>query len=142
MGLIVVIALLIMLTILSRSARAPGPAVTLKGHTYRVAIADTPQLRAQGLSGTANLGKDHGMLFSFQTPETACFWVKDMRYDLDILWFDANNKLTKIETDLSPSTYPNSYCPPAPVTHVLELNAGTVQALHVSLGDTITLPKQ
>src|SRR4051794_19873510 len=97
---IVILALALTITLLTRPAKAPAPSVSLKGHTFSVTVADTPASRAQGLSGTTSLAQNHGMLFTFEPAEIACFWMKDMEYNLDILWFDTSNKLVKVEKNL------------------------------------------
>ena len=111
--------------------------VQLEGSTFSIRVADTPALWAQGLSGTSQLPSDEAMLFIFDQPETACFWMKDMHYNLDILWFDTGRHLIYEEQNLSPATYPNSFCAPGLTAYVLEVNAGTAQRLHVKLGDSL-----
>jgi uncharacterized membrane protein (UPF0127 family) len=113
--------------------------VYLGGEEFLMQVANTPKAREQGLSDTKRLNEKEGMIFSFDTPDPACFWMKDMEYNLDIIWLDANQRVLHIENDLSPSTYPNSYCSPEPATYVLEVNGATVKNLHVQLGDQITL---
>src|SRR5690348_9141485 len=103
LGVILFVLIVLLVTmLLTRKVKAPGSTVILNNHIFTVTVADTPAVRAQGLSDTPSLAKNHGMLFVFQTPDRACFWMKDMRYNLDILWFDANNKLVKLENNLSP----------------------------------------
>ncbi len=116
--------------------------IELKGQRFVVEIADTTTLREQGLSNRQNLASDRGMLFIFQQPDKACFWMKDMRFNLDILWFDTQKNLIYQQKNLSPSTYPQTYCPPMPALYVVEVNAGTSAKLGLAPGDVLTFQKQ
>jgi uncharacterized membrane protein (UPF0127 family) len=82
--------------------------------------------------------QNHGMLFTFQTESPWGFWMKDMRFSLDIIWFNSNRQVVFIEQNLPPCTPQQCpiYVPTAGATYVLEVNAGFVNAHGVSLGDT------
>lgn len=146
----VIVAIVAVLLSVSKPAKAPGTAVAsqtaltagktiiLAGRTFMVTIADTPAARAQGLSGTKGLSSSQGMLFVFNPPQSACFWMKDMNYNLDILWFDASKKLIYEQQNLAPSTYPNNYCAPSLTNYVLEVNSGTARQLQLKLDDQLT----
>jgi len=111
--------------------------VLLNGRRFDVQVASTKDERAHGLSGTQSLSANQGMLFVFNPSELACFWMKDMRYNLDILWFDSHNKLIYLQQNLSPATYPHTYCPPSATSRVLEIKAGSAKQLNVKVGDTL-----
>src|SRR3989344_1386739 len=93
------------------------------------ALADTPELREKGLSGQASLAEGEGMLFIFPKSGTYGFWMKDMRFPIDIIWIDAEKKILGIEKDISPGSFPTVFYPPAPASYVLEVPAG-VSAFH------------
>ena len=108
-----------------------GPNVVLGGETFRVEVAATEEQQNDGLSGRSGLGAHQGMLFLFQEPDKICFWMNDMKFNIDILWFDEHQKLIKLEKNLSPDTFPRQYCPPQPAKYVLEVPAGTAERLGV-----------
>ena len=116
-----------------------GANVRLGGKTFKVLVANTPIAQGQGLSGMPGLGKDQGMLFLFDTVQTNCFWMKDMKFNIDILWFDQNEKLVHQERDVSPSTYPKTYCPKELTRYVLEVPAGTSQQLDLHDSDRLEI---
>ena len=108
--------------------------------TYDLQVADTPAKNELGLGGRENLGPRAGMLFTYpeeQTPGGICFWMKDMRFSIDIIWLDGQKKITHIEPSLSPATYPKTYCPPKASQYVVELNAGTAQKLDWQVGTSL-----
>ena len=111
--------------------------VRLNDKTFNVLVADTPEKQRQGLSGMDGLEPAQGMIFVNESPSKSCFWMKDMKFNIDILWFDRDNRLTDQQRDLSPSTYPESFCPRVGAKYVLEVPAGIAQLLHLKTGDKI-----
>ncbi len=107
-----------------------------------VLVADTPQERAAGLSGYAGLPEDAGMLFVFPEPRQPSFWMKEMEFALDIIWIRDG---TVVQLDISVSPPPEDtpdaqlprYRPNEPVTHVLELAAGSAARYGITIGSRI-----
>lgn len=100
----------------------------------RVEIADTPDERAQGLSGTTELADDEGMLFVFDTEGTYGFWMHDMLISIDIIWVASDGSVVHIEHSLSPDTYPQTFTPPLPARYVLEVPAGFALEHEIGVG--------
>jgi len=113
--------------------------VTIGDREVYVTIADTEAAREHGLSGRQSLAPDEGMLFIFPSDGKPSFWMKDMRFSIDILWLTSEGKVVYIMPNLSPETYPTSYAPPVASRYVLELPAGTVAKYNVHLGDIVEL---
>ncbi len=129
---------------LNRSAHAPlletkHVIAELGGKVFTLETADSPESRQTGLSGRTKLSNYDGMIFVFTTPDKACFWMKDTNFNLDIFWFDADQKLIYQQQNLSPATYPQNFCPSSNATYVVEINPGLVG---LKLGDKLTLQKQ
>ena len=120
------------------------PTVTISGVAFTVDVADTPEKRFQGLSGRPVLEEGTGMLFIFQEERKHTFWMKDMRFPLDMVWINASCAVADITTDV-PSPPPDSddsvlptYSPSAPATYNLEISAGVAAASGLKTGDTVT----
>lgn len=109
--------------------RLLATSVTVGGKTFQVEVAQTEETRRQGLSGRSSLAHDAGLLFVFDAPEQTCFWMKDMNFAIDILWFNADKRLIHQARHVSPETYPENFCPPEAAKYVLEVAAGTAEAL-------------
>lgn len=107
---------------------------------FNVEIASTDKSRVQGLSGRDGLAPGTGMLFVFPAAGFDCFWMKDMKFDIDMLWFDDNQNLVHVQENASKSTYPNNFCPQTAAQYVLEVPAGTVKQLGLQIGDRFTRP--
>lgn len=102
--------------------------LTINGQRVQVTVVDTPEERAQGLSGRNKLGDKEGMLFKFSSPDYYCIWMKDMKFPIDIIWLDESKKAITIKENATPDSFPRSFCPEAPAKYVLEINAGKAKA--------------
>jgi len=71
----------------------PVSTVTVGGEAWRVAVADTRELRVQGLRGVTDLGDVDGMLFEFEQTTTSGFTMRDTLIPLDIAFFAADGSL-------------------------------------------------
>lgn len=87
-------------------------------------IASNNQSRALGLSGRVCIPDDTAMLFSFPDSDTRCFWMKDMRFPIDMIWVNANDVITHVEQGVKPASYPESYCGSGPAQSVIEVGEG------------------
>jgi uncharacterized membrane protein (UPF0127 family) len=112
--------------------------VELGGVTLTVELATTPAAQQQGLSGRDSMPLNHGMLFIFDQEGHWSFWMYEMKFPLDIIWFDINRKAVFFELDLQPCTPTGCpvYTPPVNTMYVLEVNAGFVSAHEIILGDS------
>lgn len=115
--------------------------LTVGGHTFNVEVRDTALGRAQGLSGRDGLAEDAGMLFIFDAPGRYAFWMKDMKFPIDIVWIEGGKVIATTE-NVPPEPEKNiftlaTYRPPEPVSQVLELSAGAVARYRIRAGDEV-----
>jgi uncharacterized membrane protein (UPF0127 family) len=110
----------------------PKRAFTLS-QSWKLEIANTDALRTLGLGERDVLPIGTGMLFLFETPKRRSFWMKGMRFPLDIV-FLYRGKIVFIERGIQPDD-PKIVTPSASIDQVLELNAG--EAEHLSIGGRI-----
>jgi uncharacterized membrane protein (UPF0127 family) len=108
--------------------------IKANGQTINAQAAKTEAEREQGLSGKACLGTNQGMLFVFDKPAGYSFWMKDMKFSIDILWIGEDKKIVYEKDNLSPDTYPNSFTNPTPAKYVLEIAAGQADRLGLQPG--------
>ena len=104
---------------------------------FNFEVADSPSERNQGLSGRQPLKSTEAMIFAFEEPGQSCFWMKDMKFNLDILWFDETKKLIYEKRDVSPTTYPESFCSDTPAKYVVEVTAGVAAKNQIKIGDVL-----
>lgn len=109
---------------------------TPKGE-INVFVANTPESLLKGLSNKESLSKDEGMLFIFPKDDNYSFWMKDMRFSLDIVWIDAKKLVVGITNNISPNTYPQTFLPPKPIRYVLEINTGGAKGFDIATGTVL-----
>jgi uncharacterized membrane protein (UPF0127 family) len=101
-------------------------------------IADDYCKKTLGLSGKNDLDAYEGMLFLFNTSGTYPFWMKDMKFPLDIIWISSDFSVVGIEKSLSPDTYPEIFGKNYTAQYVLELPAGFADANDIKVGDRVS----
>ncbi len=120
-------------------AQSTPKTIEIGGQTIHVTIADTESSREQGLSGRASLAADEGMLFVFQEDGSYAFWMKDMLFSIDIVWFKADGTIVDIVSAASPASYPAAFVPRGTARYVVELPAGFTHDHNVKIGDIVRL---
>ena len=118
----------------------PRTTVSISGTVFRVDVADTRELRQKGLSGRPSLGKDEGMLFIFDTDSYWSFWMKDMRFPIDIIWLDKDKQVVHIEHSVQLDVEPYAdYTSPELARYVLEIAAGRARQASIRVGSTMKI---
>lgn len=119
-----------------------GPTATVNSTTVNLTIADSQEERSVGLSETASLGENEGMLFLFEEKAYPAFWMKGMDFPIDIIFLDEEQVVT-IHDNISPPEEDEEnlplYQPTRPSNRVLEVPAGFTEEHNVEVGDTIEL---
>lgn len=109
--------------------------IEIGGERIKAYVRDTPKSRAAGLSGWEGLADGEGMLFVFPGDGFHTFWMKDMRFPIDIVWISEGGEVVDIRGNVSPDTYPEySFGPQEVARYVLELQAGWTTAHDVAIG--------
>ena len=116
--------------------------LSVDGKTFVVEIADTSYLQMKGLSGHKPLAENQGMFFVFPDQSIHSFWMKDMLFPLDIIWISQDLKISHIEKNLSPETYPTAYGTSTLSQYVLEISAGLTEKYNIKIGDSIIFVKE
>lgn len=107
-----------------------------------IEVVDTEESRNKGLSDRESILKDYGMLFVFDKPDKYGFWMKDMKFPIDIVWLDKNLKIVHIENKVIPESYPRVFIPPENSLYVIEFNAGFIEENQLSVGNILDLTKK
>ncbi|MBI4215451.1 MAG: DUF192 domain-containing protein [Parcubacteria group bacterium] len=115
--------------------------ITVNDQELEVEVATTSAEIIRGLSGRDSLDLD-GMLFVFPAPGKQNFWMKDMRFSLDLVWIN-NGIVVDILRNVpvpepgTPDSQLKTYFSPGSVTHVLELPAGAASRLGIEVSSDI-----
>lgn len=109
--------------------------VELGGKIFRFEIVNSPNKMILGLSGRKKICIHCGMLFVFSENKNHSFWMKNMKFPLDIIWLE-KGVIKKIEKNI-PADSPHIFSPNTDSDIVLEVNGGTVERLNIKEGDFI-----
>ena len=106
-----------------------------------VEVADTRASRELGLSGREKMGDDEGLLFIFNEPGRYGFWMKDMKFSLDMVWINQNGIVVDIERNVTPASYKEkkTYINQSEASYVLEMNAGMAEKFGLYLGSKVKI---
>lgn len=124
---------------LAINSNLPMEIIAIGKTTLQVEIASTDAEREQGLSDRTSLVPGHGMLFIFDPPKDVSFWMKDMQFSLDMVFADENGVITRVDTDVSPDTYPTVFPSGSPIRYVLEIPAGYAAVHGIAKGQKIVV---
>jgi uncharacterized protein len=109
----------------------------VNGQVLKAEVAKTQQQLARGLGGRSCIGENQVMLFEFGSPGYYPFWMKDMRFNIDIVWLDQAHRVVDIKKQATPASYPQRFTNHMPAQDVLELKAGRAGQLGLSKGTAI-----
>ena len=93
---------------------------------YRIDVEVVGSTGAQrlGLGNRDSLPENRGMLFIYHTISEKVFWMKGMRFPIDIIWL-LDGEIVSISKDVQTETIPLTvYRPEGLANQVIEVNAG------------------
>ena len=108
-------------------------------HQFTVEMALTPAQQMQGLMFRQTMEGDAGMLFVHERVRYASMWMRNTILPLDMLFIEDTGRISHIVERTVPQSL-ETISSRAPVLAVLELNAGTVARLGLSIGDRVLHP--
>ena len=106
---------------------------------FGVEVADDPAERAKGLMNRESLATSAGMLFVYQLPQHATFWMKNTLIPLDMVFIDPTGMVTNIHENAVPLDT-TGIDGGAGVAAVLEINGGLARRLGITAGSQIRHP--
>lgn len=107
---------------------------------FSVQVLRKPWELEQGLSGKASLPKEKGYLFVFTRADKYDFWMKGMRFPIDIIWINDGKIVYMKERAPVPITnFLETYISDEPAQYVLEINAGLAEKYGFKVGDRVQL---
>jgi len=116
--------------------------VTINNIPLTVEIADDNEKITKGLMFREGMEEDRGMLFIFEKEHGYQFWMMNMKFNLDIIWLNANGKVVHIVENAEPCidaahSSQCTYNPDEPAKYVLEVNAGFVKKYGIDENSTM-----
>src|SRR3989344_6137269 len=111
--------------------------VTINGHKLELTVADSQEEKEIGLSETNSLPQEKGMIFLFEKPGLYSFWMKNMKFPIDIIYIN-NDQIVTIQNNVQPvkeQESPTVYTSTEPADKVLEIQAGLAKTYGFKKGD-------
>jgi len=105
-------------------------------HRFTVEVARTVEAQATGLMNRSSLAPDRGMVFPFDAPRQASFWMKNTLIPLDIIFVRADGSIANVEANTVPLSLQPVYSE-GPVAAVLEIAGGRAAELGIKPGDKV-----
>lgn len=114
--------------------------VGIKTLNVNAKVASKPSDRKKGLSNLNSLPLGEGMLFVFKNKSAYTFWMKDMKFAIDIIWIDESKRVVDLAVNVPPEPGRDEdeltmYRPRLEALYVLEINAGLSQLHNLEIGD-------
>ena len=126
----------------SLSTEAPDAWVEIAGKRVAVEVADTPAKQRLGLGQRDTLPWDTGMYFPYERPGIYSYWMKGMRFSIDIIWI-RNSRIIDLHTEIPFVKGENgpTVRPREAVDAVLEVPAGYTRTQGWRIGDRVKLER-
>lgn len=112
---------------------------TGNSYTFHVELAETPEQRSRGLMFRDSIPENGGMLFLFDVPHVASFWMRNTFISLDMIFIQQDGRIVNIHERTVPGSQA-LHSAAAPVTAVLEIRGGLASRLGIRPGDKVIHP--
>lgn len=100
---------------------------------FKIDIADTDETRARGLMHVPAMPKFTGMLFIYDRPVHAAFWMRNTLIPLDMLFMDKFGRVQHIHENAIPHDE-TTIDGGSDILAVLEINGGLARVLGLDVG--------
>lgn len=133
----------VLATAAGASAACAPATVELRGEfgsaRFTVEVADEPDERSVGLMNRESMPASAGMLFVYEAPQRATFWMKNTLIPLDMIFADETGTVTGVHENAVPLDETVIDGGPG-VQYVLEINGGLAGAMGIGAGDEMRHP--
>lgn len=107
---------------------------------FTVELADTEATRSRGLMHREQLPRGAGMLFLYDAPRPANFWMRNTLIPLDMIFADETGLVTHVHHEAVPLDETLIHGGDA-VLSVLEINGGLARAMGIAIGTELRHPR-
>jgi len=120
-------------------ADAVSPQVCHQDNCVSVEVVSKDADMERGLMFRTGLGPGKGMLFVFSFDDKEQFWMKNMHFNLDMLWISHDGHIVYLGKNIPACTADPCpvYTPDKAARYVLEINSGYTSSHHWNIGDKL-----
>jgi uncharacterized membrane protein (UPF0127 family) len=118
----------------------PRVNITINDKTLVADVSATTEQRTLGLTIKDTLAEYEAMLFVFEDEGKHKFWMKDMKFPIDIIWISDDKRVVDIENNLQPCNsgqFCSTYEPDGNSLYVLETASGFAQKFGIAKGTLV-----
>lgn len=143
--LIAISFITLLLLAFSTTIKSDRTTVEIKDIKFSTEVVENDEDKQIGLSKYDNLKDEEAMLFVFENEGIHPFWMKGMKFPIDIIYL-RDGKITEIYPKVPPPRYVNGEVinidPKEKADHVLEINSGLSEKYKFKEGDNVRIQKQ
>ena len=125
-----------MLKLLYKMQRYQTADISIKGKVLHALIADSFVKQMIGLMFRQRMKHDTCMLFVFGKEARHGIWMRNMRFAIDIMWLDKDEKMVDFAESVAPGSM-RIYKPGKAAKYVLETNSGFIKRNRIKKGATV-----
>ena len=135
----VIIAVVVMLFVFNTKSKSY---IVINDKSFKIDVAITNSQKSKGLAKYEKIPNDFGMLFLMGKSDYYTFWMKDMKFAIDIIYID-DNKIVDIfenvEKPNSKSETPRSVKSRFVSNKIFEINSGLSKKYGFKKGDSVKI---
>ncbi len=119
----------------------PIVTATIVNKTFRLHAPQTEKQRQTGLAAFDNLTDDEGMIFRGMPVGRQSIWMKDMKFDIDVLWVNKDNQIIHIVQGMSKIDQKTIYHNPDTTAsaYVIELPNESCNKYGIAIGQIVSI---
>ena len=133
----------LLLSAVAASAACRDDTVELRGDfgtaRFTDALADDPDERAQGLMNVPSMPTSQGMLFLYDAPQRATFWMRNTLIPLDMIFAGPDGVVRHVHANAVPLDETTIDGGPG-IFAVLEINGGLAEKIGIAPGAELRHP--
>lgn len=119
----------------------PSVIATIGNNSYKLYAPNTTSEQQRGLAVFDYLANEQGMIFRGNPVGVQGVWMKDMKFNIDIIWVDKDNRIIHLVKNASKDSYPTIFQNPDSTAsaYIIELSAGQLEAHSIKVGDEVRI---
>jgi uncharacterized protein len=127
------------------SVEFPRGTIKIDHVPLEVQVADNEPRRIRGLMFQEKLPYDQGMIFVFDKPGLYSLWMLNMKFPLDMIWFDDVGNIVHMEKNIPPCTTAletmtcQSITPSGNSRYILEVTSGFIDKFTITKDSKLSI---
>lgn len=126
-----------LLKLLSRNLEFKKKEISIGKKKMVAFLADTQRRMTVGLMFRNSMKPDECMLFVFPNDGQHPIWMRNMRFSIDIVWYNRDSRVVDFVQSAKPASRMefSGYHSKGPSRYVVEFNAGFVKRNRIKIND-------